>query len=410
MMELLIVMVIMLVILASVFTLMRGSILAAKANYEMTSANQSLRNAQEYLSRDILIAGDGLKGVSNVWLPTKFVTDYLTVRPAKDIDPTGLGFVGIGSIITDYNVPANINVIGSAPATTVKPNTDRLTMLALDTSFSSIDVAAGAVDLTNGRINIPSTRIAEFNIGEVYYIYSGGTGAFGTVTNVDRTNNRIFWAEDDALGLNRYGATGLLGVGTNGGKNASSLRRVQIIHYFIDAGDKLIRRVFGVQNAGFIDSVIAEHVTGLRFKYTVNPSADGKIFDAEPKKQLDIDDASLVRMIEPSLQVETAYALQDGLKHWVDGTSRIGVRNIQFLEAAVPRDAKGNTELASPGPTPVITPTATPASAPSQTPAWTPTPTPTATKTPVPTVTPTVSPTQTKTPKETPTATPIGDG
>ncbi len=413
MMELLVVMVIMLVIMAAVFTLMRGTIMAAKANYEMTAAGQSLRSAQEFLTRDILVAGDGLKGVSNVWLPTGFVTNYLTVRPASVIDPSNLGFIGIGAVITDYDVPANINVIGSNPATTVKANTDRLTMLALDADFSSIDVAAGAVNLNTGQINIPATRIAEFKVGEVYYIYSGGTGAFGTVTTVDTAANRIFWAEGDALGLNRYGKTGLLGVGTNGGKSASSLRRIQIIHYFVDAGDKLIRRVFGVPNAGFIDSVVAEHVTRLRFNYTLNPAADGKILE-QPKQQLDIDDASLVRMIEPNLRVETAYVLQDNIKHWLDGTSRIGVRNIQFLEAAVPRDLQGNTTLPNPGPTPVITPTATLTATPTQTPFSSPIPaataTPTPTKTPTATPTATVSPTQTATPVTTPTATPVGDG
>ena len=66
MMELLIVTVILLVIMAAVFTLLRVSITSANANYEMTMAAQSLRNAQEYLARDILVAGDGLKGVSNI--------------------------------------------------------------------------------------------------------------------------------------------------------------------------------------------------------------------------------------------------------------------------------------------------------------------------------------------------------
>ena len=59
-------MVIMLVILGSVFALMRGTVIAAKANYEMTTANQSLRNGQEFLTRDILVAGEGLEGVLNV--------------------------------------------------------------------------------------------------------------------------------------------------------------------------------------------------------------------------------------------------------------------------------------------------------------------------------------------------------
>ncbi|MDQ3323967.1 MAG: prepilin-type N-terminal cleavage/methylation domain-containing protein [Acidobacteriota bacterium] len=357
--ELLIVMVIMLIIMGSVFALLRGTITTATANYEMTGAAQSLRNAQEYISRDILVAGDGFKGIANIWLPTGFVTGYLTARPAAEIDPSNIGFTNVGSVISDFNVPENVKVLGADPPTTVRPRTDRLTLLALDPNFSSIDIPLGGVNLNTGQINIPAGQIGSFNVGEVYYITSDGMGAFGTVTAVDTDANRIFWAEGDALGLNRYGLSGLLGVGTNRGNSAASLRRVQIVHYFVDADGKLIRRVFGVRNASFIDSVIAEHVFELKFRYILNPDGKGTILE-QPKEQLEMEDASLVRMIKPSLRVKTAHELQDGERHDVDGTSRIGVRNIQFLEAPVPRDSQGNTELTNPEPTPEITPTPTP--------------------------------------------------
>ncbi|MDQ6786517.1 MAG: type II secretion system GspH family protein, partial [Acidobacteriota bacterium] len=373
MMELLVVMVIMLVIMAAVFTLLRGTITTATANYELTTASQSLRNAQEFVNRDILVAGDGFKGVSNVWLPTKFVTDYLTARTASALDPSGIGYISVGAIISDFNVPANVNVKGANPATKVKARTDRLTVFAVDPNFSAIDVPAGGVNLNTGQINVPATRIGDFKVGEVYYITSGGTGAFGAVTRIDGAANRIFWEEGDALALNRLGTTGLLGVGTNGGASAASLRRVQIVHYFVDENQILIRRVFGIQGAGFIDSVIAEHVKFLNFSYILKPSVDGTILD-QPRTQLDLSDASLVRMIEPSFKVETAYPLQDGIKHEIEGISRVGVRNIQFLEAPVPRDYQGNTGLPNPGPTPVITPTPTPTPTPIPPPPPTPTP------------------------------------
>jgi hypothetical protein len=41
-------------------------------------------------------------------------------------------------------------------------------------------------------------------------------------------------------------------------------------------------------------------------------------------------------MIEPAISVETAYALQDEQKRQVEGTTQVGVRNIQFLKAPVP--------------------------------------------------------------------------
>lgn len=405
-MELMVVMVIMLVIMSAVFALLRGTIQGAAANYEMTIAGQSLRNAQEYVARDILVAGDGFKGVSNVWLPTKFVTDYLTVRTTATIDPSNSGFITVGAVISDADIPANTVVKNSNPAMKVKPSSDRMTLFAADAGFPTIDVAAGAVNLSNGQINIPASRIGNFTVGEVYYITSGGTGAFGAVTKVDASANRIYWAEGDALGLNRFGATGALGVGTNNGTNPSSLRRVQIVHYFLSEDGKLMRRAFGVKSAGFVDSVIAEHLTSLQFQYTLNPETAGTILD-KPQSQLALSEAALVRLIEPKMTVETVYNLQDGKKHSVDGITQIGVRNIQFLEAPVPRDAQGNTDLPNPGPTPVITPTPTP---PTPTPTPTPiTPTPTATPTPTPagTATPTPTPTPARTATPTPTATPI---
>ena len=428
MMELLVVMVVMLVIMSSVFTLLRGTIKTAAANYEMTIANQSLRNAQEYVTRDILVAGDGFKGVSNIWLPTRFVTDYLTARAASALDPSNTGFVSVGAVVSDANVPANTVVKNANPATKVATGSDRLTILAADSNFSTIDVDAGAVDLNTGAINIPASRIGDFTAGEVYYITSGGTGAFGAVTKVDAAANRIFWAEGDALGLNRYGTTGALGVGTNDGANPASLRRVQIVNYFLSEDGKLMRRAFGVKGAGFADSVIAEHLKKLQFNYTLNPASAGTILD-KPQPQIDLSEASLVRLIEPSMTVETAYALQDGAKHYVDGITQIGVRNIHFLEAPVPRDSEGTTQLPNPDPTPVITPTPVP---PTPTPTPTPIPTPTQNPTPTPkgttTTTPTPTPkpptphpppppppppTPTPTPKPTPTPTPTpppGDG
>lgn len=392
--ELLVVMVVMLIIMAATFSLLRGAIMTANANYEMTTAAQGLRNSQEFLTRDILIVGDGLKGISNIWLPTAFVTDYLTIRTAAELDPTNRGFVSVGSIIADSNIPANVSVKGSNPPTMIKERTDRTTLLAIDPNFASIDIPVNAVNLNTGQINIPAARINDFKVGEIYFVTSGGTGAFGMVTAVDTAANQIFWAEGDSLGLNRFGSTGPLGVGTNKGNNSASLKRLNLIQYYVDVDGKLFRRVFGVQNAGFIDSVIAEHLINFQVKYTLKPSTEGSIFE-QPSRILKPDDASLVRMIEPSVAVETAYPLQSGQKEQVDGLTAIGVRNLQFLEAPVPMDRHGNTKLSNPGPTPNVTPVPTP-------------PTPTPTATPKPTATPTPKPTATPVPtvKPTPTATP----
>lgn len=393
--EMIIVMVITLLILAATFSLMRGTISTANTSYETTSATQNLRNSHEFLTRDILVVGDGLRGVANIWLPTGFVTNYLTVRSAAKIDPLNTGFVDIGAVITDDQVPADTKVPGSNPATTVLPNTDRLTLLATDPGFDPIDLPVNSTNLNTGKIKIPADRLGDFTVGEIYYITSGGTGAFGVITSI--VGDGIFWAEGDAFSFNRYGVTGPLGVGTNRNKSAAVMMRVQIVNYFVDAEGKLIRRAFGAKGASFMDSVIAEHIRDLQFRYILKPSDDGKIFDP-PADQLDLSQATAVRIIEPQVAAETAYALQDGEKHIVDGKTQIGVRNIQFLEAPVPLDKQGNTALPNPGPTPKLTPTPTP----------TPVKTPTPIKSPTPVKSPTPKPTPTpvKTPTPIPTPTP----
>lgn len=339
--EVLIVMVIMLVVMAATFSLMRGSIMTANANYEVTTAAQGLRNSQEFLTRDILVVGDGLKGFSNIILPTKFVTDNLTIRTNAQIDPSNTGYVSIGSIIADSNLPANINVKNSNPATKIKERTDRTAMLSVDPNFNSIDIPIGAVNLNNGQINIPAARINDFKVGEIYFVVSGGSGAFGAVTTVDKASNRIFWAEGDSLGLNRFGNNGPLGSATSQGKSSASLKRVSIIEYYVDVEGRLMRRAFGVQNVAFIDSVIAEHLIDFRINYMLKPSTDGRIME-QPNRVLNLSQASLVQVIEPNVTVETAYALQDGQKSQVNGKISVGVRNLQFSEAPVPKDAAGN--------------------------------------------------------------------
>ena len=396
-MELIIVMALTLVIMAAAFTLLRGTVTTANNNFEMTSAQQGLRISQEYLARDILTVGDGIKGIGLIWLPTRFVTDYLSSRTTSNLDPTNSGYVSIGAVISDDNVPAGKNVPGSVPATTVKERTDRITLLTMDRTFSTIDLATADVSSNSGYITVPPSRLVDFRVGEVYFLTNGIAGTFGTVTALDNGTSRIYWANGDAYGLNRTGASGSMN-SISGANMSMTLMRVQIINYFVDASGRFVRRVFGVRQNGFIDNVIAEHLVWLDFRYTLKPDTSATILD-QPEKQIELADASRVRMIEPKITVETAYALQSGQKEQLEGMTQIGVRNIQFLEAPVPMDSQGNTDLPNPGPTPVITPVPPPPPPPTP-------PTPTPVPTPIPSVTPTPVPTPSGTPAPTPIPTP----
>lgn len=403
--ELLIVLVITLVILGAVFSLMRGTIITANNNYEMTAAAQGLRNAQEFISRDLLIVGDGLKGISNIWLPTTFVTGYLTARKANFIDPLNQGFVSVGAVVSDEKVPAGVNVQNISPATTVSPGTDRISMLAVDPSFSPVTLPANSTNVTTGEIVIPGGSTSSFKVGEIYYLTGSGNGTFGAVTR--KTGTSIFWEEGDSFGLNRLGNAGNIAPASGiDGKQPSTLLRVNIIHYFVDAERKLIRRVFGVKEKSFIDNTVAEHVVGLKFSYVLKPDSGTMIYK-QPVSQINLSEAASVRIVEPVVEIETAYPLQDGNHRRVEGVTQIGVRNLQFSEAVEPRDAEGNTDLPNPGPTPNLTPTPTTTPTPLPTATPTPVPTPTPTPTPVPTPSPTPVPTPSATPTPAPTATPV---
>src|ERR1044072_2867646 len=75
--ELMVCMSIMAVITGAVFALMRDSMKVGSTTYEMTDAQQSLRNSQEYVNRDLINVGDGLNSITRILVPRGFVTNYL---------------------------------------------------------------------------------------------------------------------------------------------------------------------------------------------------------------------------------------------------------------------------------------------------------------------------------------------
>ncbi len=396
--EVTVVMAVMMVVMGAAFSLLRGSIITANANYELTDAQQSVRNSQEYMNRDILMIGDGLKSIGNTYITTSFTTSYLTSELASVIDSGGTGYVSVGPVYSDFDVPAGVAVQNTTPATTVLEHSDRLTMMAVDRSFTTVDALWS--DYNTGSIYIEPVSVADFSVGEIYFLTNGSSATFVTVTNTDAATGEIRFANGDPYNLNVTGWTGGMASVSYWGSQPLSAMRVQLIHYFVDAEGRLIRRAFGVKGAGFADSIVAEHIVDLKFKYTLNPTTTGTLLFDQPITSLDTaQQRAAVRMIEPLVIAETAYPLQDGQKHRVESITQIATRNMQYSESAVPVDNEGNTNLPPPAPTPFVTPTPTPTPPP--------TPLPTPTPTPVPTVTPTPTPAPTGTPTPAPTATPV---
>lgn len=401
-------MVITLIIMTAVFTLLRSTIVTANANYYLTDATQNLRISQEFLTRDLLVTGDGVKGTANIWLPTLFVRKYLTARPLSEIDPGNTGYTNIGIVLTDDNVPAGTNVADTDSPTKVKPNTDRINFLVQDLSFPTTDISYG--NCYESRFRLPLSMSSQIQTDEIYYATSKGTGAFGTVTSTETNTGAtvVYWNNGDKWGLNREGWSGNACTASSY-NSPTTVMRIQIIQYFVDNNDRLIRRVIAGKGKTVVDSVIAEHIINFQVRYILRSESNTDLFQPG-MSQVPLSESSLIRLIEPTIIAETSRVLQNGFSEQIDGTTQIGIRNLQFQEAAVPKDATGNTALPWVGPTPYITPTPTPTPTPAPTPIPTPTPTPTPTPIGTPTPTPTRIPTPTPTPTLTPTPTPTPSG
>ncbi len=115
-MELMVTLVLTLIVLSAAFALLRGSISSANTNFETTTAQQNMRNAQEFITRELLTAGDGLQGINFIWIPTSFATQMLTSRSTASMDPGAAGYISPGAIISDDDVPAGTAVTHGATA------------------------------------------------------------------------------------------------------------------------------------------------------------------------------------------------------------------------------------------------------------------------------------------------------
>lgn len=336
----------MLIIMTSVFGLMKNSVTVSLTTYEMTDAQESLRTAQEYINRDLTEAGDGLKGISNICVRTTFVTTFLTTSPVTN--PCGTGMMVLGLVQSDNNVPANTTVALTNPSVTVRTNpslnpslTDRITLLQRDASFVPITLAPSAITNNGLNITVAAADSSRFNVGEIYFINSSASATFATITA--KNSNVLTFATGDTYGLNQANSTGplaLVSVPVAGtGTLPTSLMRMKIIHYFVDQNGLLIRRLFGVSNGGLstsghVDSVIAEHVVNVQYRYVLDPTSG---LATQPVLQLTTPQQQTdVRQVEVTVTAETPHPIYNGARQNISMTTMTSVRNLQFLQALEP--------------------------------------------------------------------------
>lgn len=352
--EMIIAMAVMLIVTSAVASLMKSSISIATATYELTDAQESSRTAQEFINRDLMSAGDGLRNMANIPVTKAFVTNYLAMNPVVDSSLPAT-VTNLGILTTDNDVPANSIVFGQDPTVATNPLvyvrsspvlTDRQTILQIDPDFIPIALLAPAIDPTGTTITIADVDRTRFTSGEIYFLTSAVGGTFGTVTAVTDTagpNSTLTFAQGaisgDTFGLNVTGAGGQINtIATSAGVAlATSLQRMRIIHYYVNSDGLLMRRVFGVKGAGFRESAIADHVVSVQFVYSLAPDANGNI--VQPVRLLaTLDQQIAVRQVEVTVTVETPHTLQNGLRPQnISTTTSTSVRNMQFRQALQPK-------------------------------------------------------------------------
>jgi type II secretory pathway pseudopilin PulG len=340
--EVLIAIVVMMVVTGAIFGLMRDSMKTSHAALEMTDAQESARTGHEYITRDLVNTGDGLNSISNIRVPQNFATNYLTRNPIPD--PATVGIANLGLITSDNDVPANTVVLGTAPVEKVRATpylTDRITILQMERPeiFTPITLAAGALTPVDGIAAVSPADIDRFRIGEIYFITSAVGGVFATITDrkgVGTPTPTLIFGANDVYGLNSLGGGGQLDTITAGATLPISICRMKLIHYYINSAGLLMRRVFGVRNAGFSESVIAEHAVSLQFRYFLNlRDASGNV--VQPAAQLATAQEQVeTRTVEVTLTVETPHSLQDGKPQQVSMTTSTSVRNMQFRQSLQP--------------------------------------------------------------------------
>lgn len=348
--EMMIAATVMLICTAAVVALLKNSIFVATASYELTDAQESLRTAQEYINRDLMNAGDGLKSITYIPVNTTFMTGYLTRSPITDATaPSNATLLGI--VTTDNNVPTGKSVPGpplpgASPSPTPPPvsllaGADRHTLLEIDPDLVANPQYSPAISIDGDIITLPAAMTTadvnnKFKVGEIYFLSSLRGGTFGAITKVDGTNKKLEFKTGDYCGLNNSATTNRIKDISVNGTLPTTMQRIKIIHYFVDGSKLLKRRVFGESGVPFRDTIIAEHVLNVQFVYSLGLDVNGDPVQptnllTTPLEQVNIS------QVQVTVTVETPHALNQGLNQVLSTTTSTSLRNMQFRQALQPK-------------------------------------------------------------------------
>jgi Tfp pilus assembly protein PilW len=341
--EMLVAVICMLIITSAVMSLVRSSMKVAKATCELVDAQENLRIAQEYINRDLMNAGDGLKSMTYIPVNTTFINNYLSVNTIPDTSmPSGVTNLGILTTDNNYSGSTAVPQPSSSPTPTpiyVKNGTDRQTILAIDPDPANIQYVPTSVSTSGDLLTLASgTNMANFTIGEIYFLTSAKGGTFAAITDKDATNKTLTFANGDSCGLNVTGTSGRvrdIAFTSAGAAIPTALQRMRIIHYFVDSNGLLRRREFGVRGAAYRDSIIAEHVVSVQFVYSIGLDSGGNPVQPTPLLTTMAQQVA-ISQVEVNVTVETPHVLDSGSQQTILGTTSTSLRNMQFRQALQP--------------------------------------------------------------------------
>jgi type II secretory pathway pseudopilin PulG len=330
--ELIVAMAVMLLVVSAVFSLMKNSMEVSATTYQLADAQENLRTAHEYINRDLINAGDGLNSITKIQVPNNFVLNYLSLNPVPDSTP---GMVNLAILTSDNNVTANTGILGTNPVLTVRSTpvlTDRLTIMEVDPNFTPIALPANTINLLGTNIRVSAADLTRFNAGEIYFMTSSVGATFCTISAVlPGLIPALVVAGGDPFGLNISGIGGQINTISDGGALQTSLLRMRVIHYYVNSNGLLVRRVFGVKEKGFTDSVIAENVVSLQFRYFLMRDGTGDLL--QPVAELaDSQQQLSARQVEVTITTETPQAMQNGSPQQLTMTTSTSLRNVQYRE------------------------------------------------------------------------------
>jgi hypothetical protein len=222
-------------------------------------------------------------------------------------------------------------------------NTDRQTILEIDPDpVTNPQIFPAAITAAGDIMTLPAATTAadmgRFTVGEIYFLTSQRGGTFAGLTAVNVAGRQLTFAVGDRCGFNSAGANNRVKDISANGTLPTMLQRMKIIHYFVDANRLLTRRVFGERGVAFRDTIIAEHVLGVQFVYSLGLDAGGN--PVQPTDLLTTPEQQVnISQVQVTVSVETPHVmLQTGVRPPpISMTTSTSLRNMQFRQALQPK-------------------------------------------------------------------------